>query len=148
MIDTLRKRRLPVVRGGVAPWTYVEDAATATAADRGGEAYNICDDGAASWLDVITEPARVFDAPKPMVVARWCASWRRTPVVRGGGESSPRHLEEAKSARRAAPTLFRRVSYVTNPANRARPPLIEEFIKNGNDGAGESSPAGHIRHRT
>jgi nucleoside-diphosphate-sugar epimerase len=72
MVEALRKRRLPVARGGVAPWTYVEDAATATVAalehDRGGQAYNICDDEAATWLDVVTELARVFALPKPMVV--------------------------------------------------------------------------------
>ena len=72
MLDALRKRRLPVARGGVSPWTYVEDAATATVAalehGQGGQAYNICDDEAASWLDVITELARAFDVPKPMVV--------------------------------------------------------------------------------
>ncbi|MBO0854929.1 MAG: hypothetical protein J2P18_14345 [Nocardia sp.] len=72
MIDALRQRRLPLARGGAAPWTYVEDAATATVAAlehvRGGEGYNICDDEAASWLDVISELARVFDAPEPMAV--------------------------------------------------------------------------------
>jgi len=71
MLEALRKRRLPVARGGVAPWIYVEDAAAATVAalehGRGGRAYNICDDEAATWLDVITELARVFDLPKPMV---------------------------------------------------------------------------------
>lgn len=71
MIEALRKRRMPVARGGVAPWTYVEDAATATVAalerGRGGQAYNICDDEAASWLDLIAELARVFETPKPMV---------------------------------------------------------------------------------
>lgn len=71
MIDTLRKRRMPVARGGVAPWTYIDDAATATVAalerGRGGQAYNICDDEHASWLDVITELARVFGTPRPMV---------------------------------------------------------------------------------
>jgi nucleoside-diphosphate-sugar epimerase len=72
MLDALRKRRLPVARGGVAPWTYVEDAAAATVAalehGRGGQAYNVCDDEAATWPDVITEMARVFGTPKPMVV--------------------------------------------------------------------------------
>jgi nucleoside-diphosphate-sugar epimerase len=71
MLDALRKRRLPVARGGVAPWTYVDDAATATVAalenGRGGQAYNICDDEEATWLDVITELARLFGTPKPMV---------------------------------------------------------------------------------
>jgi nucleoside-diphosphate-sugar epimerase len=72
MLEALRRRRLPVARGGVAPWTYVEDAAAATVAalehGRGGQAYNICDDEAASWLDVVTEVARVFHLPRPMVV--------------------------------------------------------------------------------
>jgi nucleoside-diphosphate-sugar epimerase len=72
MLDALRRRRLPVARGGVAPWTYVEDAAAATVAalehGRGGQAYNICDDEAATWLDVIGEIARVFGLPRPMVV--------------------------------------------------------------------------------
>jgi nucleoside-diphosphate-sugar epimerase len=72
MVEALRRRRLPVARGGVEPWTYVEDAAAATVAalehGHGGRAYNICDDEAASFLDVITELARVFELPKPMVV--------------------------------------------------------------------------------
>ena len=72
MINILRKRSLPVARGGVAPWTYIEDAASATMAalehGRGGQAYNICDDEAASWTDVITELARAFGTPKPMTL--------------------------------------------------------------------------------
>lgn len=72
LVALLRKRRLPIARGGVAPWTYVEDAATSTIAaldnGRGGNAYNICDDEAASWGDVVIELARAFDAPKPMTV--------------------------------------------------------------------------------
>ncbi|WP_425956171.1 NAD-dependent epimerase/dehydratase family protein [Xylanimonas sp. McL0601] len=75
MLEALRRRRLPIARGGVAPWTYVEDAAAATVAalehGRGGQAYNICDDEAASWLDVVAETARVFEAPAPMVVPGW-----------------------------------------------------------------------------
>jgi len=71
MLEALRKRRLPVAKGGVAPWTYVEDAAAATVAalehGRGGQAYNICDAEAATWLDLVTELARAFDLPKPMV---------------------------------------------------------------------------------
>jgi nucleoside-diphosphate-sugar epimerase len=75
MLDALRRRRLPVAWGGVTPWTYVEDAATATVAalehGRAGQAYNICDDGAATWADVITELARAFDAPDPRAVPGW-----------------------------------------------------------------------------
>jgi nucleoside-diphosphate-sugar epimerase len=72
LIDALRKRRVPMAKGGVAPWTFVEDAAAATVSalesGRGGQAYNICDDEAASWSDVIAELVDVFDAPKPMTV--------------------------------------------------------------------------------
>lgn len=71
MLDALRKRLLPVARGGVAPWIYIDDAAAATVAaltkGRGGEAYNIADDEAATWIDVINELARVFDVPRPRV---------------------------------------------------------------------------------
>jgi nucleoside-diphosphate-sugar epimerase len=70
MIEALRKRRMPIAPGGVAPWAYVEDAASATVAaldnGRGGQAYNICDDEVATWSDLILELARVFEAPKPM----------------------------------------------------------------------------------
>jgi nucleoside-diphosphate-sugar epimerase len=72
VVAALRGRRLPAARGGVAPWTYVDDAAAATVAalehGRGGEAYNVCDDEAATWLDVIAATGRVFGTPAPMVV--------------------------------------------------------------------------------
>jgi nucleoside-diphosphate-sugar epimerase len=72
MVRLLRGRRLPVARGGVAPWTYVEDAASSTVAalehGRAGQAYNVCDDEAATWADVLTELARAFGAPKPMTL--------------------------------------------------------------------------------
>ncbi|HEY7488025.1 MAG TPA: NAD(P)-dependent oxidoreductase [Streptosporangiaceae bacterium] len=75
MLDALRKRRLPVARGGIAPWIYIEDAATATVAaltkGRGGEAYNIADDEAATWIDMIAELARVFDVPQPRTAPGW-----------------------------------------------------------------------------
>jgi nucleoside-diphosphate-sugar epimerase len=70
MIAALRRRSVPVARGGVAPWTYVEDAASATLAalerGRGGQAYNICDDEAATWEDLLTELARAVGAPRPV----------------------------------------------------------------------------------
>jgi nucleoside-diphosphate-sugar epimerase len=77
MIDALRKRRLPIAHGGVAPWIYNEDAAAATVAaltnGRGGQAYNVADDEAVTWADMVTELARVFEVPKPMVLPGWAA---------------------------------------------------------------------------
>jgi nucleoside-diphosphate-sugar epimerase len=75
MVQALRGRRIPVAHGGVSPWTYVEDAAAATVSalehGRGGQAYNICDDEAATWLDVVAETAHVFETPAPMVAPGW-----------------------------------------------------------------------------
>jgi nucleoside-diphosphate-sugar epimerase len=72
MLDGLRKRRFPVARGGPAPWSYIDDAASATVAalenGRGGQAYNICDDEPATWADVLIQLARAFDAPKPVTL--------------------------------------------------------------------------------
>ncbi len=72
MIPALRRRMLPVARGGVSPWIHVEDAASAAVAalehGRGGRAYNICDDEAATWAEVMTELARAFGAPTPMIM--------------------------------------------------------------------------------
>lgn len=72
ILDVLRGRKMPVARGGVAPWTYIDDAAGATVAalenGRAGRAYNICDDEAATWQDMITELARAFGMPRPMTV--------------------------------------------------------------------------------
>jgi nucleoside-diphosphate-sugar epimerase len=55
MIEMLRRRRLPVPRGGggITSLIYVEDAAAATVAalERGrpGEAYNVADDEPVAW---------------------------------------------------------------------------------------------------
>jgi nucleoside-diphosphate-sugar epimerase len=55
MIEMLRRRRLPVPRGGggITSLIYVEDAATATLAalerGRSGEAYNVVDDEPVAW---------------------------------------------------------------------------------------------------
>ncbi len=72
LVGALRKRRLPLAKGGVTPWTYVEDAASSTVLalehGEGGQAYNICDDEAATWADVFGELARAYDAPKPFTV--------------------------------------------------------------------------------
>lgn len=70
----LRTRKVPVpARGGnPLPWIHIDDAATATAAalehGRPGAAYNVVDDEAASWRQVLTAMARALDAPAPRVL--------------------------------------------------------------------------------
>jgi len=70
MLDALRSRKFPMASGGVVPWTYIDDAATATIAalelGRGGEAYNICDDAPASFEEVVAELVALWHTPKPI----------------------------------------------------------------------------------
>ena len=66
----LRKRKLPVPakQNNPLPWIHISDAARVTAAalenGRAG-AYNIVDDRPASWGEMFTAMAAVFDAPPP-----------------------------------------------------------------------------------
>ncbi len=76
LIDGLRRRRLPVISGGgVQPWVYIDDAATATVAalERGtaGSAYNVADDEPVSFSDLITAMAAALGAPRPRTVPSW-----------------------------------------------------------------------------
>ncbi|WP_138760232.1 NAD-dependent epimerase/dehydratase family protein [Modestobacter altitudinis] len=77
MVALLRKRRLPVPRGGggVLPFLYLPDAATATAAaiehGAAGQAYNVCDDRPEQWGTFLDEAARTFAAPRPMRAPSW-----------------------------------------------------------------------------
>ncbi len=77
MIEMLRRRRLPVPRGGggITSLIYVEDAATATVAalerGRSGEAYNVADDEPVSWGEFFGTVAKAFGAPHPREVPHW-----------------------------------------------------------------------------
>jgi len=77
MIEMLRRRRLPVPRGGggITSLIYVEDAATATLAalerGRSGEAYNVVDDEPVAWGEFFGAVAKAFGAPPPREVPRW-----------------------------------------------------------------------------
>jgi nucleoside-diphosphate-sugar epimerase len=77
VIEMLRRRRLPVPRGGggITSLIYVEDAAAATVAalerGRSGEAYNVADDEPVSWGEFFGTVAKAFGAPQPLEVPRW-----------------------------------------------------------------------------
>ena len=77
MIEMLRRRRLPVPRGGggITSLICVEDAAAATVAaiERGrpGEAYNVADDEPVSWGQFFGAMAKAFGAPQPREIPRW-----------------------------------------------------------------------------
>jgi nucleoside-diphosphate-sugar epimerase len=71
IVDGVRRRRLPVVRGsGPLPWVSVGDAAAATVAalEAPGGAYNVVDDLPVSLADMITATAEAIGAPEPRVV--------------------------------------------------------------------------------
>jgi nucleoside-diphosphate-sugar epimerase len=77
MIEMVRKRRLPVVRGdsGRLPLISVEDAVSATvraldAAPSGSE-YDIVDDYAASMTEIVEALAEYTGSPKPLRVPAW-----------------------------------------------------------------------------
>ena len=76
MVDSLRHRKLPVVKNsGVQPWAYIDDAAAATAAalERGqpGAAYNIADDQPVSITTLLTAMAQAIGTPPPRAVPGW-----------------------------------------------------------------------------
>jgi nucleoside-diphosphate-sugar epimerase len=77
MIDMLRKRWLPLVRGadGIGSFVHIDDATTATIAalERGrpGAIYNIVDDEPVSLNDYLSQMAQVSGARRPIMVPRW-----------------------------------------------------------------------------
>jgi len=76
VVETVRKRRLPVVGGGTGVWSFVhvDDAAQATAAAVDSDVvgpYNIVDDDpalVAQWLPIL---ARSVGAKPPMRLPTW-----------------------------------------------------------------------------
>lgn len=77
MAGMLRKRQLPVPRGGggFASFVHLEDAAAATVAalERGGaqRVYNICDDEPVRWGEMVNQIATVYGTPRPMRLPGW-----------------------------------------------------------------------------
>jgi nucleoside-diphosphate-sugar epimerase len=90
VVTQLRKRALPVIRGGgQLPFVHHDDAAAATVAalhhGRAGEAYNVVDDQPATFSELITGIARAYDTPAPLVLP---AGLIRTLVPYGGAVMS------------------------------------------------------------
>ncbi len=111
MVDGLRRRRLPVVRGGgVLPFVYIDDAASATVAalERGaaGRAYNVADDEPVSFSTLMTAAAAALGAPAPPVLPR--AVLRLVPyggvVMRGGLRVSSQRARTELGWQPAVPT--------------------------------------------
>lgn len=77
IIDLVRKRRLPVVRGdaGQLPFIHLDDAISATIAalDTGpaGGVYDIVDDRPVSMTDIVETIAKYTGAPAPFKVPAW-----------------------------------------------------------------------------
>ena len=77
MIDQLRRRRVPLIGGGVGQWSFihVDDAASATVAaiERGrpGEIYNIVDDEPADVSEWLPALAILVGARPPIRVPAW-----------------------------------------------------------------------------
>jgi nucleoside-diphosphate-sugar epimerase len=76
LLDTLRKRQLPVVGGGTGIWSFIEttDAAAATVAavDHGAPGvYNIVDSDPAPVADWLPYLAKVAGAKPPLRVPAW-----------------------------------------------------------------------------
>ena len=77
MVDLIRKRRLPVVRGddGQLPVIHIDDAVSATVraleAGRPGASYDIVDDRAVSMTQIVEAIAEFTGAAPPIKVPAW-----------------------------------------------------------------------------
>ena len=77
MVDMVRKRRLPTIRGdrGLLPFIHIDDVvgATMAALDRGipGSVYDIVDDKALSFSDAVRIMAECMGAPAPRSIPAW-----------------------------------------------------------------------------
>jgi nucleoside-diphosphate-sugar epimerase len=111
LVTSLRRRRMPVVRGsGVLPWVYIDDAAAATVAalDRGesGTAYNIADDEPVSMTEMTTAMAAAVGAPRPLTMPRWALAFLpyARAVATGGLRVSSAKAKAALGWTLTAPT--------------------------------------------
>jgi len=77
LVKLVRRRRLPAIRHdrGQLPYIHLHDAVSATIAaldrGRGGETYDIVDDRAMSFSDMVRELAAAVGAPPPFTIPAW-----------------------------------------------------------------------------
>ncbi len=77
MARLVRRRLMPAVRHDPSelPWVHLDDAVSATVAalerGRSGESYDIVDDRAVSFSDMVCTLATAVGAPRPFVVPAW-----------------------------------------------------------------------------
>jgi nucleoside-diphosphate-sugar epimerase len=96
LVEIIRKRRMPVVGGGGAVWSWihVDDAASATVAalERGKRGvYNIVDDDPATVAECLPYLADAVDAKAPMRLPAWLGRL-------AAGEAVVRMMTEARGA--------------------------------------------------
>ncbi|MEV4623614.1 NAD(P)-dependent oxidoreductase [Asanoa sp. NPDC049573] len=104
MIDAVRKRRLPVIKGGggEANLIHLDDAAAATVAalEKGapGSAYNIVDGVPVTWGELLDEMATLVDAKPPLrlppQVLRFAAPYGYTAMTTSMRVSNERAQHE------------------------------------------------------
>jgi nucleoside-diphosphate-sugar epimerase len=114
MLDGLRKRQLPVPRGGgaYASFVYLDDAAAATVAAleraRPDQVYNIVDDEPVRWGELIVALATGFGLPRPLrvpgAVLRAVAPYAGTMMTRQSLRLSNAKAKAELGWRPAVPT--------------------------------------------
>jgi len=114
MLDGLRKRQMPVPRGGgaYASLVYLDDAASATVAAleraRPDEVYNIVDDEPVRWGELIEALAAGFGLPRPLrvpgAVVRAFAPYAGTMMTRQSLRLSNAKAKAELGWRPAVPT--------------------------------------------
>jgi nucleoside-diphosphate-sugar epimerase len=103
MIDMVRKRRLPIVRGdaGQLPLIHVDDAVSATvlALDRApaGSTYEIVDDQAVSMSEIVKAIGEYTSAPAPFKVPSWLLRLVAPYMARITSMQMPLSNEKAKA---------------------------------------------------
>lgn len=110
MVDVLRRRSMPLPRGGggTVSWVYIEDAAAATVAalerGRAGQVYNVADDEPVNWREFTGALAAAFGVPRPFELPRWVfktlpfASAVLTATIRLSNAKAKRELGWAPAA--------------------------------------------------
>jgi nucleoside-diphosphate-sugar epimerase len=76
VLETLRKRQVPVIGGGIGVWSFIEvtdaAAATITAVRHGAPGlYNVVDDDPAPVAEWLPHPAQVAGAKPPLHMPAW-----------------------------------------------------------------------------